>query len=155
GSLDLVRTIMGSAAELELIAIREVTNTGFAAAANHGIRTATQPYVFLHNPDLVLNRDTLTRLVQAMERSPATVASVGPKLLRAGGNDLAATNALASTGIVMTRDGRHFDRGSGEPDRGQYDQLTDVFGITGAAVLFRRDALLATQIDGQIFDEDF
>jgi GT2 family glycosyltransferase len=57
--------------------------------------------------------------------------------------------------MVMTRDGRHLDRGADTEDRGQYDEDVEVFGITGALAVFRREALDASRIDGQVFDEDF
>ncbi len=41
----------------------------------------------------------------------------------------------------LTPNWRHLDRGSGEPDRGQYGVPERVFGATGAASLFRRAAL--------------
>jgi GT2 family glycosyltransferase len=50
---------------------------------------------------------------------------------------------------------RHFDRGSGEPDRGQLRTAERVFGATGAATLWRREALEDVAIGGQIFDERF
>jgi GT2 family glycosyltransferase len=50
---------------------------------------------------------------------------------------------------------RHFDRGSGEIDRGQYGRAERVFGATGAASLFSRAALLDAAVDGEIFDPRF
>jgi GT2 family glycosyltransferase len=62
---------------------------------------------------------------------------------------------LDSTGIVMTRNQRHLDRGAGEPDQGQYETPGEVFGPTGAAALYRYDCLGDVAVDGQFFDEDF
>jgi GT2 family glycosyltransferase len=153
-SVDLVRDRL-TPGPIHLIVRQEATNTGFASAANRGIELATQPYVFLHNPDLRLLPGTLNILVEALDRVNEDVAAVGPKLFRAEGDDLAPTVIIDSTGIVMTRDGRHFDRGSGEIDRGQYDGDTDVFGLTGAAVMFRHQTLLDSRVENEIFDEDF
>jgi GT2 family glycosyltransferase len=55
----------------------------------------------------------------------------------------------------LTRTWRHLDRGSGEPDVGQYNVPERVFGATGAASLFRREALDDVAIAGEIFDERF
>jgi GT2 family glycosyltransferase len=130
-------------------------NLGFAAAANQGIRLASSPFVFLLNPDVRLRPETLETLSGSLDLAPSDVAAAGGKLLRCEGDGLAPTTLLDSTGIVVTRSGRHFDRGAGEPDRGQYDALGEVFGITGAAVLFRKEALAGAAVDGEIFDEDF
>jgi GT2 family glycosyltransferase len=50
---------------------------------------------------------------------------------------------------------RHLDRGSSEPDDGRYANAARVFGGTGAATLFRREALADVALDGQVFDERF
>ncbi len=154
-SVEIVEQVLAGCPEIRLIVVREPRNTGFAAAANRGIEAGTQPFVFLHNPDLRLAPDTLAVLLEAIREGPSTLASVGPRLLRATGDDLRPTNVIDTTGIVMTRDGRHLDRGAGEPDRGQYGTQEEVFGISGAAVLFRREALERSRIDRQVFDEDF
>jgi GT2 family glycosyltransferase len=136
-------------------AIANETNVGFAAGANQGIAASTQPYVCLLNPDIRLLPGTLAALCGTLDRSAPDLAAVGGKLLRAHGDDLHPTTVIDSTGIVMTGDGRHFDRGAGETDVGQYDCEEEVFGISGAMVLFRRNVLERSKVDGEIFDEDF
>ena len=135
--------------------IRSDRNLGFAAGMNRAIAASSSPYVLLLNPDVRVVPDMIGRLHDALDRAPASIYAVGPKLLRASGNQLAATDLIDSTGIEMTRDGRHFDRGAGERDTGQFDQAEEVFGLTGAAVIFRKAAVEASKVDGQVFDEDF
>jgi GT2 family glycosyltransferase len=55
----------------------------------------------------------------------------------------------------MFRNQRHLDRGAGEPDLGQYDKAEEVFGPSGAAALYRGEALQDVAFNGQVFDEDF
>ena len=55
----------------------------------------------------------------------------------------------------MHRSQRHFDRGAGEIDRGQYDTPGAVFGVSGAAGCYRRAMLDDVAIAGEVFDEDF
>ena len=62
---------------------------------------------------------------------------------------------LDACGMRLTSNWRHLDRGSGEPDRGQYSIPERVFGATGAASLFRREALDDAAVDGEIFDPRF
>jgi GT2 family glycosyltransferase len=50
---------------------------------------------------------------------------------------------------------RHLDRGSREPDLGQYEQPEYVFGATGAACLYRRAMMEDIALDGEFFDNDF
>jgi GT2 family glycosyltransferase len=62
---------------------------------------------------------------------------------------------LDSTGMYFTPAQRHFDRGSQEKDRGQYERRQLMFGITGAAMLCRRGMLEDLKVNGEVFDEDF
>jgi GT2 family glycosyltransferase len=55
----------------------------------------------------------------------------------------------------LTPTWRHLDRGSGEPDRGQLDRPEQVFGATGAASLFRRQALVDVSPAGEYFAAEF
>jgi GT2 family glycosyltransferase len=135
--------------------IRSTVNLGFAAGMNRAIAAASSPYILLLNPDVRVVPDMIGQLHDAIERAPAEVYAVGPKLLRAAGNSLESTNVIDSVGIQMTRDGRHFDRGAAEWDAGQFDKPEEVFGLTGAAVIFRKATLEDCKVDGEIFDEDF
>ena len=153
-TLAIVDELAAKAAS-SLVIVRNEGNSGFAAGANRGIERSSQPYVFLLNPDVRLLPGTLAALHHSLSLAPPDVAAAGGKLMRSAGNELIATNVVDSTGIIMTRNGRHFDRGAGEIDEGQYDFLGEVFGLTGAAVLFQKSALFESRIDGEVFDEDF
>jgi GT2 family glycosyltransferase len=50
---------------------------------------------------------------------------------------------------------RQFDRGSKQPDRGQYQTAEYVFGATGAAALYRREMIEDVALNGDFFDPDF
>jgi GT2 family glycosyltransferase len=56
------------------------------------------------------------------------------------GND-GKTNFIDTTGIVMTEEHRFIDRGQGDIDHGQYDQEEEIFGSSGAAVIYRMSCL--------------
>jgi GT2 family glycosyltransferase len=62
---------------------------------------------------------------------------------------------LDSTGIYFTPAQRHLDRGSGESDKGQYQNREYVFGASGAAAFYRHEMLDAVKIGREYFDEDF
>jgi GT2 family glycosyltransferase len=135
--------------------IKRDRNTGFAAGMNRAIASSTQPSVLLLNPDVRVEPGMIGRLHEVLDAAGPTTYAVGPKLRRARGNDLEPTDVIDSTGIRMTRDGRHFDRGNGERDTAQFDRSEEVFGLTGAAVLFRKASLEGASVDGEVFDEDF
>ena len=128
--------------------IRSTSNTGFAKAHNDLIRAYPAEFVLVLNPDAVLMPEFLEKIVDALQTRPDAASATG-KLLRLDGQ------TLDSTGIVMLRSQRHLDRGAGEPDLGQFDKAEDVFGPSGAAALYRLEALQDIAVAGQFFDEDF
>jgi len=125
--------------------LENVRNLGFAKANNQGIKITESEFILVMNPDIVLNRNFLTRLVRAMERDKK-IASAGGKLLKIKLGDIELdekirTKIIDSTGLKILKSRRALDRGEGEQDLGQYDRARDVFGISGACVLYRREAL--------------
>jgi GT2 family glycosyltransferase len=58
--------------------------------------------------------------------------------------------------MIVTPSGRHFDRGSGELDRLEFDRPAWVFGSSAAAALYRRQALDDIAYpNGEFFAESF
>lgn len=157
-SADEIGHIGSAYPEVQVLSMQD--NLGYSGGANRIIREAKgDDCILLLNPDVVLDQRYLEELVRVMESTPGAGA-VGGKLLLgdsqpAGGPRDDAPRLLDSTGHLIFRSRRIIDRGHGEPDRGQYDRLEEVFSICGAAVLFRRAMLEAIQIDGEYFDEDF
>lgn len=134
---------------------RNSENIGFAAGQNQAIALATGDWVFTLNPDVRLNPDFISKAVAAGEGDD-NIGSVSGKLLRMGPDfEIPAGKVLDSTGIYFTPALRHFDRGSGGPDTGAYERFEYVFGVTGAAGLYRRKMIEDVSVDGEFFDSDF
>lgn len=138
------------------------TNRGFTGAVNQGIAAARGELVLLCNPDAYLGGDYVEQLVTALQRAGETFGAATGKLMQAAGHDIAPTNVVDSKGIRMTRTGRHFDigqgRADGADDRGIVaigDGLFEVFGVSGAAAMFRMSFLQDVAIGGEVLDEDF
>lgn len=131
------------AGRLAVEVVREDRNTGFAAAANLGIRRSDTPWVLLLNPDCAPRPDMVERLFAGLTGcpDPTRVAVLTPRLVRATGPGLAPTPVLDAAGMMVTRSGRHFDRGAGTTDDGTCGRPAWVFGGTGAAAFYRRRAL--------------
>jgi len=150
--------------------LRNFRNQGFSRAHNQAIAMALSRwpeetwehrYILIANPDLEFSPECIRLLVEAMERDPS-LSSCGPKLLRAhvrsqeeGRMETERTRIIDSTGLLIKKSRRTVDRGAGEEDRGQYDAQKDVFGFSGACVLFRASALVRAKLSGEFFDEDF
>jgi len=133
-------------------------NIGFSEGHNKNLEGVEAEYVVLLNADTKLCPDFLEILVGAMSRD-TTLGMAGGKLHRMGDGGIRVLRqgkpVLDSTGIYFTPSQRHFDRGNGESDSGQYDRPQLVFGITGAAVVCRRSMLADVCVDGEYLDSDF
>jgi GT2 family glycosyltransferase len=74
--------------EPKLRIIRNASNLGFAAACNIGAAQATAPYLLFLNPDCVLGRDSLPRMVQVLETNPSA-GMIGGLLINQDGSEQA------------------------------------------------------------------
>ncbi len=138
-------------------------NLGFSGGMNRAIALSTAPYLLTLNADARLAPDFLAALVARLEDPQLSrVAAVTGRLVRElpGGapespRGVAAPPRLDACGMRLSWTWRHFDRGSGEPDRGQFGVAERVFGATGAATLWRRTALDDVALGGEIFDQRY
>lgn len=134
-------------------------NLGFTGGHNRNIALALEggaEWVLVLNADVVLAPDFLERLLEDASRPESSrVGSLTGKVRRAEGPDLVPTGTVDTVGIWMTRSGRHFDIGSGEPDDGRYDAGAEVFGVSGCVALYRAEALADARIETGYFDDDF
>jgi GT2 family glycosyltransferase len=135
-------------------------NLGFCAAHNRIILSADLEYILVLNADAFLEPLFLEILIRDMDKDSSAGSATG-KLLRGRpeASDPAGqstdSKVLDSTGIYMTPNQRHFDRGSGEIDAGQYERLEYVFGASGAAALYRQAMLEDIRNGDEYFDESF
>ena len=154
---DSVRFVSGAAQQ-----IVNAENRGFAAAVNQGIAVARCEYVLLLNPDAFLEPDYVANIVRALETAGESYGMATGKLYRADGSGV-----IDTMGIRMTRNGRHFDIGAlgsrlsavgptrpREP-RAESREPSEVFGVSGAAAMYRMSFVRDVSIDGQFLDEDF
>src|SRR2546425_3410954 len=158
-SLELIAvdnaSVDDSAAQLKALSptahlICNTVNTGYCGGHNQAIRISRGAYYLPLNPDVVMKPDYVAALVDALETRPQHGSAAG-KLIQADGPQ----PIVDSTGLFMDRKRRQYLRGHGEPDTGQYEQDGEVFGVDGAAPLYRRTMLDDIQIDGDYFDESF
>jgi GT2 family glycosyltransferase len=130
-------------------------NIGFAAGQNQAIALSDADWILTLNPDVRLQPDFVSALVTAGEADPSAGSVCGKLLSMSESCEIPPEPVFDSTGIYFTPNLRHFDRGSRDRDRGQYDQPEYVFGATGAAALYRREMIRDISIGGEFFDADF
>ncbi len=131
------------------------SNLGFSVAANQGIAATSVDWVLLLNPDVHLSPTYVENLEAAMRATGERCGAGTGKLLQGRGNAIEPTGRVDSRGIRMTRSGRHFDIDNGMPDNEETDDVREVFGVSGAAALYRRAMLDDVAVGGEVFDEDF
>ena len=145
-------------------AIPLAENLGFAGGMNRALAASRAPWVLSLNADAAPAPDYVERLLARAAAAEALGWKVGAltgRLVRSGsGSPDDEAPLLDACGMRWIPAWRHLDRGSGEPDRGQWSEADRVFGATGAASLFRRAALEDVAFrqgkgEGEIFDERF
>jgi GT2 family glycosyltransferase len=128
------------------------TNEGFAKGYNSALKKVSADYYVLLNSDVQVNRDWIEPIISLME-SDEKIAACQPKVLSfkqrkqfeyAG----ACGGFIDKLGYPFTR-GRIFE--TCETDSGQYDNSTQIFWATGAALFVR--AKTFHELNG--FDEVF
>ncbi|MGG1553510.1 glycosyltransferase family 2 protein [Paenibacillus ferrarius] len=123
-------------------------NKGFAGAHNQAIRGTDTDYCLILNPDVVLDRDYIKRIIEALERNPEAGSATGKLLFKSD------PSQIDSTGLTINKTRRAFDRGAHEPSE-RYEQTEEVFGVSGAAAMYKRAMINDISVNGEFFDEDF
>jgi GT2 family glycosyltransferase len=129
--------------EVEVVQLRR--NAGFAAAMNAGIRRARGPYIAFLNNDTEPDERWLQELLACLERHPRAASATSKVLL------FDRPGTLDDTGNFLTPSLLPYARGHGQPDARQFDVEEEVFSASGAAALWRADALANVGL----FDESF
>ncbi len=113
-------------------------NVGFAKANNQGLYYAIDKgakYAVLLNNDTECDPHFVERLVKVAE-SDESIAACAPKILYFQTRDI-----INGIGTEVSMFGYGWDRGIGEKDEGQYDNVCEVFGVSGGAMLIRLDVV--------------
>ncbi len=128
-------------------------NLFFAAGVNLGIENATGEFIQLVNDDLILEPNYVAELLKAFD--DPKVASATGKVLRYDFAKQQKTKIIDTVGITLSNSGRARDIGQLQEDHGQFDAPAEVFGVSGAGPMYRRNALEKIKYRNEYFDEDF
>lgn len=130
-------------------------NLGFAEAQNRAIAAGQGEWVLTLNPDVLLERDFVRRLLEAAELDPGVGAVCGKLLSIGSGFEPLPDQRIDCAGIYFTPAMRHFDRGWRQPASAYSDRIEYVVGASAAAALYRRRMIEDIAVDGAFFDPDF
>lgn len=133
----------------DLKVLQKTSNEGFCRGNNQGIHESRGEFVLLVNQDVMLDHQFIEKLVNLMQADQTIGIALG-KLLNAY-----EPEKVDSTGIVIRKNRRAFDRGQGEYDTGQYDTVEEIFGASGAACLYRKTMLEDIKYGHEYLDELF
>jgi len=136
----------------EFCLVAHAKNLGFGPGQNTCLTLTQGKYVLGLCVDIVLDADFITRAVAAMERD-AAIGALQAKIYRLESG--AKTDVIDTTGFVIFKSRRVVNRGHGEKDAGQYNVEEEVFSYEGAVPFWRREALLASAVEGEPHDEDY
>ena len=120
-------------------------NSGYVGAANQGIKLSHAKYLMILNPDLILSPTYLKHALARMEKDKKIGVLTG-KVLKYDFEKDHPTKQIDTTGLYCYRNRRIIDRGQGLMDEGQYDKPEEVFGVSGAIPIYRREALEDTKL---------
>lgn len=129
-------------------------NLGYAQGANQGIKLAKGKYVMLINLDLKFEKSYIEELVKAMEKDEKIAAICG-KIYKYNFDRDHKTNYIDTVGLFSYRNRRIIDDGQGLEDKGQFDNEKEVFGVSGACAMYRKEALEDIKYEEEYLDKDF
>lgn len=154
GTVNLLKELQ-AAGKIQIVNYNKY-NLGFAAGHNQGVGSflkSDTKYLLILNPDLAVEKEALSKICKEEFFTDRTGVITG-KILRADENLTAIIPpVIDSTGITFTNSYRHFDKGNGEKDVGQYDQQQFVEGSTGAFLLMSKEFVLGASISAK-YDRD-
>lgn len=146
--------------------IENTKNLGFAKANNQGIRSFKSEYIVLCNPDIVLEKDWLEKMIGFAETEEGKKYDVfGGKLLKlkmidAESGEMEKTDVIDSCGLKVMKNHRIVEFLAGEKAE-VVKESQEVFGHGAALIMIRRSALEAAAIkdefhpQGDYFDGSF
>ena len=125
--------------------MRNEKNLGFTGGNNVGIQAARGRYVVLLNNDTWAEPTWLEELVKATHIDPP-VGMWASKIY-----SYYRRNQIEATGELIYWDGLSRSRGQYEPERGQHEEIEEIFFPPGCGGMYRR----AVFEEVGLFDEDF
>jgi len=156
---DSVETLRRDFPDVRLIA--NENNAGFGTANNQAIRQSKGEFVFILNPDTIVQEDTLDHMVAFMRARP-DCGALGCQILNPDGTFAPESRRAFPTPQIafwrMTGLGRLFPSsrrfGGYNMTYLPVDEANEVDALSGSCMMTRREALIGPRGAG-MFDEDF
>jgi hypothetical protein len=126
-------------------------NVGYAGgcAAGLSLLDASVEVIGFFNPDCYPAPEFFAACTEVLAREP-DVGGVAGRLLRPGGATLDSCGQVLTPFLLRVR-----DRGYGAPASGAFETRNRVLSACGAGMVYRRAALAAAAVEGDVFPSDF
>ncbi|MDO8496632.1 MAG: glycosyltransferase [bacterium] len=141
--------------------IKSEINLGMWPGQEELLKYSNGKYILALAVDVILDKNFIKNAVEAMERD-SKIGALQAKIYK---YDLASLPAYQLTGLPakiidtcgfrIFKSRRLINIGHGEEDKGQYDNLGEIFGVEGAAPFFRREAVEDIRINEEFCDHDY
>lgn len=137
-------------------------NIGFAKAHNHLISWSKNPFIMILNQDVILEPGFLQIIISFFESNLEASACMG-KILRWNSDKNRKTKIIDSLGLRIFKNHSAADVMQGQEDDDCEKENKEIFGVSGAAAVFKKEALEKTKVrigargmeKHEYFDEDF
>lgn len=139
--------------------VQQGENRMHSGGHNDLMNQMTGQYYIVASNDMLYPENFVSEVVEAMEKPEHTAfGSASPKLMqwafdKASDLEASKTNILDSCGIGIKKSHHFMDLGQGQEDKGQYDQLSDIFGASGALTILRKSVIDQIKYRDEIYDE--
>jgi len=138
--------------------VEKKENIGFAKGHNVAIEQNKSEYILCLNQDIILEPDFLENIVDFLDKNLSAGAVTG-KLCYWDFENNKKTNQIDSLGLQIHKTFKVSDIAQGKSDAIEFDQNIEIFGVSGAAPIYRRSALESIKTNSgdsvEYFDEDF
>jgi len=109
-------------------------------------------YLVILSVDVIMEKDFILNAVEEMENNHR-IGSLQAKIyqfniqdLESGNKELESNKVIDTCGFKVFRSRRVINIGQGETDLGQYDGMSDIFGVEGAVPFVRAEALQSIRV---------
>ncbi|CAM4331100.1 GT2 family glycosyltransferase [Paenibacillus endophyticus] len=142
------KRVMPYAEQKQVQFIANKVNNGFAGGQNQAIRQTRSDYVLVLNPDVTLDPNYLTEIIRFMEQNPSVGSATGQLVFASN------TEVMDSAGLGMKHTRNAYDLAAGELAV-NWQETKQVFGVSGAAAVYRRAMIDDISYSERFFDEHF
>lgn len=131
-------------------------NLGMWPAQEELLKYTNGKYVLVLAVDVILDPDFIKNAIEVLEKD-SSIGSLQAKIYKfdLADNQPILSKIIDTCGFEIYKSRRVANIGHGQQDQGQFSKEQEIFGVEGAAPIFRREALEDCRINGEIIDHDY